>query len=242
MKKLISQISIGLIFIMFGFVIMTQFNSITRQSVNNSSDELNPDILVENEQLQKDKEELQKQVEDLTKKADEFENAAASNTENEKIYDELKKTRLRAGLTDVQGQGIIVYINQKTSIVTSGSKAYNVEDYDLLKLVNELFAAGAEAISINDIRLTGYSGIRTAANIYIYINNERISAQSQIVVKAIGNKSVLENVMKFPGVIPPTLATNCDVTYETKDEIVINKSNNISDFEYIREVKDVKEN
>ena len=76
--------------------------------------------------------------------------------------------------------------------MTSGSKAYNVEDYDLLKLVNELFAAGAEAISINDIRLTGYSGIRTAANIYIYINNERISAQSQIVVKAIGNKSVLE--------------------------------------------------
>lgn len=239
MKKLIAKISVGLIFLMFGFVIITQLNTIDKQNVGVAKkDETSPEILVENEQLKKEKEELQKKIEELSKKAEEYENAAVSNTESEKIAEELKKTRLRAGLTDVEGPGLVVYINPKTSIYNTKPQAYSVRDIDLLNLVNELFAAGAEAVSINDIRLTGNGGIRTAATTNIYVNNERISAQSQIVVKAIGNKSVLESTMRFAGVITDELNTNCDVIYEGKDSLVINKSNSVVEYEHIKEVKD----
>ena len=239
MRKLISKISVGLIFLMFGFVIITQLNTIDKQNVGVAKkDDTSPEILVENEQLKKEKEELQKKIEELSKKAEEYENAAVSNTESEKVAEELKKTRLRAGLTDVEGPGLVIYINPKTSIYNTKPQAYSVRDLDLLNLVNELYAAGAEAISINDIRLTGNGGIRTAATTNIYVNNERISAQSQIVVKAIGDRTVLESTMKFAGVITDELNANCDVIYEGKDSIVINKSNSVIEFQHIKEVKD----
>jgi len=230
----------GLIFLMFGFVIITQLNTIGKQNVNNVESSQSPEILLENEQLKKQKKELQKNVEELEAKAAEYEKEATEDTEdteNNAIRETLNDTRLRAGLTNVEGPGVIIYINPKTSVFGSQTGFTPIQDFQLLNIVNELNAAGAEAISINDIRLISNSGIRTAGS-SIRINNERISPFERIAISAIGNKTVLEGSMGFYGAIPNEIRSSYEVTIEVKDKVKIKKSNTPVKFEYAKEVKE----
>ncbi len=220
---------------MFGFVIITQLNTIGEQSTDKVEGSQSPEILLENEQLKKQKEELEKAVEELEVKAAEYEKEATEDTKNQRLLEELNNTRLRAGLTNVEGPGITIYIDPKTSLFTPQVEDDPIQDYELLYIVNELYAAGAEAVSINDIRLIGNSSIRIAGN-SIRINGERISQQERIVIKAIGNKTILEGAMGW--FIPNRVKRICEVTSETKDNIKIKKASIPVKYEHIKEVQE----
>ncbi len=235
MKSIISKLCTGLIFLMFGFVIITQLNTIGEQSTDKVEGSQSPEILLENEQLKKQKEELEKAVEELEVKAAEYEKEATEDTKNQRLLEELNNTRLRAGLTNVEGPGITIYIDPKTSLLTPQVEDDPIQDYELLYIVNELYAAGAEAVSINDIRLIGNSSIRIAGN-SIRINGERISQQERIVIKAIGNKTILEGAMGW--FIPNRVKRICEVTSETKDNIKIKKASIPVKYEHIKEVQE----
>jgi len=235
-KSIISKLSTGLIFLLFGFVIITQLNTIGDQSTNKVDSTNNPEILLENDQLKKQKEELQKNVQELEAKAAKYEKEATEDTKNQIMREELNNTRLRAGLTNVEGPGITIYIDPKASLFSSQVEDIPIQDYELLTIVNELYAAGAEAVSINDIRLVGNSSIRVAGN-SIRINNERISPQERIVIKAIGDKKILEGAIGFSGAIPNRVKKICEVTSETKDNIKIKKGTAVK-FEHAKEVKE----
>ncbi|WP_346847922.1 MULTISPECIES: DUF881 domain-containing protein [unclassified Clostridium] len=235
MKSIISKLCTGLIFLMFGFVIITQLNTIGEQSTDKVEGSQSPEILLENEQLKKQKEELEKAVEELEVKAAEYEKEATEDTKNQRLLEELNNTRLRAGLTNVEGPGITIYIDPKTSLFTPQVEDDPIQDYELLYIVNELYAAGAEAVSINDIRLIGNSSIRIAGN-SIRINGERISQQERIVIKAIGNKTILEGAMGW--FIPNRVKRICEVTSETKDNIKIKKASIPVKYEHIKEVQE----
>ncbi len=234
MKNIISKLCMGLIFLMFGFVIITQLNTIGKQNVNNVESSQSPEILLENEQLKEQKKELQKNVEELEAKAAEYEKEIAEGTNNNGMLEKLKDTRLRAGLTNVEGQGIIIYITPK---LFPTKPVGLINEFELLPIVNELYAAGAEAVSINDIRLIANSTIRTAGN-SIIVSNERISQKERITIKAIGNKTVLDGAIAFPGAIPDELREKAEIAIETKDKIKIDKSSSTVKFEYIKEVKE----
>lgn len=235
MKSIISKLCTGLIFLMFGFVIITQLNTIGEQSPDKVESSQNPEILLENEQLKKQRDELQKAVEELEAKAAEYEKEATEDTKSQRLLEELNNTRLRAGLTNVEGPGVTIYIDPKTSLFTPQVEDDPIQDYELLYIVNELYAAGAEAVSINDIRLIGNSSIRVAGN-SIRINDERISPQERIVIKAIGNKTILEGAMGW--FIPNRVKRVCEVTSETKDNIKIKKASIPVNYEHIKEVQE----
>lgn len=234
MKKFMSQLTIGLIFLLFGLMVTTQINTMNKK-ISPADNKQNPEILIENEQLKKQREELQKKVDELTKKSQEYENAAAGRDDEASVMlEELQDTRLRAGLSDVKGQGVTIYITPKTNLFTNAGDRYPIIDFDLLHIVNELNASGAEAIAINDIRLTGTSGIRTAGS-SIIVANERISPQKRVTITAIGNKTTLEGALSFPGAIPAELEKNCDIKVESNKEILIKKAQNPLKYEYIKQ-------
>lgn len=236
MKKFFSQLTMGLIFLLFGLMVTIQLNTLDKKTAT-VQDKQSPEILVENEQLKKQKDELQKNVDELSKKTQEYENAAAGRgKENNLLLEELQETRLLAGLSDVKGPGLIIYVTPKTTLFGNTGDNYPIIDYDLLNIVNELNSVDAEAISINDIRLTGRSGIRTAGDAII-INNEKISPQKRVTIKAIGNVELFEGAMNFPGAIPSRLLKSCDVTFERSNEIVIKKAQNPLKYEYIKKVE-----
>ncbi|MCB2340816.1 DUF881 domain-containing protein [Clostridium estertheticum] len=239
MKKFISQISIGIICVLLGFMITYQFKMISKQNSASVSDtnKNTPEIITENEQLKKSKVDMQKKIDDLDAKTKEYETAAGGkNAESELLNKELVETRILTGDTDVKGEGMTIYITPKSSIFGSNSDDQKINDTDLVHIVNELNAGNAEAISINGIRLTSRSGIRNAGNAII-INDERISYSKRITIKAIGKGDILESTISFPGAIPQTLSQACDITMEKSNEIVIAKSNRAYKFEFAKPIE-----
>jgi len=237
MKKFRSQLSIGLICVLLGFMISYQFKMISKQNSVADPNNNTPEIITENEQLKKSKVEMQKKIDELDTKTKEYENSAKGRDEKSGLlYKELEETRILTGGTEVEGEGMIIYITPKSNIFGSNTEAQSINDRDLVHIVNELNAADAEAISINDIRLTSRSGIRNAGNAII-INDERISYSSRVIIKAIGKKDILESAISFPGAIPQDLSTACDISFEKSNKVKIVKYNKAYKFEFAKPIE-----
>jgi len=92
---------------------------------------------------------------------------------------------LRSGTEAVHGQGVEIVVDDAEG---ADSDRNRVLDSDLQKLVNGLWQAGAEAISINGERLTNLSAIRHAGSA-ITVNFTSLSRPYRIL--AIGNRDTL---------------------------------------------------
>jgi uncharacterized protein YlxW (UPF0749 family) len=83
--------------------------------------------------------------------------AASSGTDRVvmELNDALTEARLAAGLVEIEGRGIIVRIDDSGQPLPPGAAAadYLVTASDLRDLVNELWQAGAEAVSVNGERI-----------------------------------------------------------------------------------------
>ena len=114
-------------------------------------------------QMEAENKELEAELRDLK--------GMSGSEKNEKIADDVM---MFAGMTALEGPGIILTIDDSGKIAKKDNdpNLYLVHDEDILKVVNELRAAGAEAISINDQRLTANSEIRCAGPT-ISVNNVR---------------------------------------------------------------------
>ena len=108
-----------------------------------------------------------------------------------------------AGLTAVSGPGVAVTMNDSSTRGGGDMNAYLVHAEDLLAVVNELHAAGAEAVSINGQRMVGNSAITCAGSI-VMVNGVRVAAPFEI--KAVGEPDVLQSALYFPGGVVDNLA------------------------------------
>lgn len=233
MKKLHSQVSVGLVCVLLGFMITYQLKAVMNQKKEATDKKPVAAITLQIEQLQNQKKDLEKKINELQTQIKSYEDAAAdSNTIAKEIVKKLEDTRILTGNVDVQGEGVAIYITPQSEIFGNSLDAPTIIDTDLIKIVNELNAADAEAISINGIRVTARTGIRSASN-YITINDERISPFKKITIKAIGNKKNLKETLEFPGVLGIDGAT---ITYEVLDKIEISKYNKSLDFKYAKPI------
>ena len=149
------------------------------------------------------------------------------------LESELEKSRNILGKNPVQGEGIIVTLTD-VEIGKYGKITAN----DLIELVNELKASGAEAISINGHRIVGNSYIIDLDSTFIGINVSRREV-SPYVVKAIGDITYLESGLsqKQYGYIDKKVNSGKNVTLEKSDNIYIEAYNGSLDFRYAKEVE-----
>lgn len=86
-----------------------------------------------------------------------------------------------AGTTPLAGAGVVVHLADaaKPPSGVSDPGAYRIHDSDVQLVVNALFAAGAEAVSINGNRLVATSPIRAAGET-IVVNFEPLSSPYDI--------------------------------------------------------------
>lgn len=236
MRKVRSQISVAVVCGILGFMLAYQFKILMKQDKTfNFTNKNSTDVTVEIEQYKKQKQELEQKVNELQNQIKNYESAAAGKSDTTKnLLKELDDTRTLMGLTDVSGQGITIYLTPDTKLFSNTED--HITDKHLVYLVNELRFAGAEAISINDIRVVSKTGIRNAGN-YILINDEKISPSTRIVIKAIGDKNLLYSAMSFPEVFSD-FKTVCEVKFEKSDDISIKKYNKTYKFEYAKPVKE----
>ena len=98
---------------------------------------------------------------------------------------ELDLLSLRSGTSAVRGPGVEIVVDDAVDAESDRNK---VLDSDLQKLVNGLWRAGAEAISINGERLTNLSAIRHAGSA-ITVNFTSLNRPYRIL--AIGDRKTL---------------------------------------------------
>lgn len=176
---------------------------------------------------------VESQLQDVNKKIEEYNKIISDNKEaSELIKEELTESNILVGKTAVEGEGVIVTISDGE---------YKVDADDLLDVVNELRYAGAEAISINEIRILPMTDIIDNGdynNPYIMINTQR--TQGPYVVKAIGNKEYLSSILnlKGSGFIDRATVANKIVSLKTDNKVKIPKFNEEMKIEYMKEVKD----
>lgn len=94
------------------------------------------------------------------------------------------------GFYDLQGEGVMIVLNDGTRELFELEDAENimVHDFDIINIINDLKVAGAEAISINGQRLLSTSEINCSGH-SVRINNQFFA--QPFVIKAIGNSELL---------------------------------------------------
>ena len=245
MNKVRSQITVALVCCILGFMLAYQFRIISLQESNISLQSDSSQITGQVQQLKNEKDDLNKKVNELQTKLKQYQDAAATKSgTDKKMLEELNNLNALIGSEDVSGPGLIITITPRNTIFSSGidSAANVITDKALTNIVNELRFAGAEAISINNIRVTSYTGIKTSggvSNIFIG-TSDRISPYEAITIKAIGNKDTLNSEMVFPGVLynnPDIPSSAYTVASPQKsDNIQIPKSNKVFNFQYAKPV------
>lgn len=238
MKKITSQIVVALVCALLGFLLAYQFRLLNTKEKVTTENYDKSDIVSELEALKKEKELLISKNETLTSDMKKIEQAAANRGDvNQEIKNELDKTRMMLGSEDVKGKGIILYINPKSNILSSKDNTY-ITKYEVVNLINELFAAQAEAVSINDHRITPQTGITSVSGDKIWIGtNEKISSREPIEIKAIGDQTTLKEALLFPGVMERVLLGSYTYEIKTKEDMTIKKSNQTLLVEFMKSVK-----
>lgn len=150
--------------------------------------------------LQEQYNKLQQEVTKLRKDNTELQNVLAKDQEEKTKLDvinkSLQETKAFAGLTEVQGEGIEITLRDGVDEIDAPLNDKVVHDVDVLRVVNELWNAGAEAVAVNGNRIVIGSNIRCAGAI-ILVDNIKIA--SPVLIQAIGKMKTLYGAMQTPG-------------------------------------------
>lgn len=156
--------------------------------------------------------------------------------------EEVTALRMGSGIYPLKGEGVEVLLADANRKL----RAYEdpnlfVVHYDQLELlVNELWAAGAEAISVNEERIVTQTGF-SCAGATIIVGDKKVAPPYRI--KAIGDKATLKAALNMPGgfIESQILPFELEVTIIEKDEIYIPPFKGSMVFRYARVVAEEKE-
>lgn len=197
MRKQNWYLSITIVFIFMGILLSFQFKAQNRLS-GDLTMQRTESLIAMVRDLSDKRQKLNAEITDLYK-------TLTIQTENSKdeakleanLEAQMNKLSIVTGTMPIKGPGLTVTIDQFMPILY----------IDIIYLVNELWAAGAEAIAVNDQRITGNSNIFYAEddhNMFITVNNRKLDYP--IVITAIGESNNLEKGLTIPGGIIDNLS------------------------------------
>lgn len=175
---------------------------------------------------EKERDELRQQLEKIQKG-----DASAS------VVSDINLLKQRAGLTDVTGPGVIITINDSKIPVKDNENPnlYLIHDEDLLRVLNELRAGGAEAIAVNDQRLTGTSEVRCAGPT-VMVNGKVFGPP--FVIKAIGDPKTLSAALTMRGGVVESLKYwGIELKIQEVDQMIVPAFNGTFKEEHLKVVK-----
>ncbi|MBR5479031.1 MAG: DUF881 domain-containing protein [Clostridia bacterium] len=238
MKNKSARITIFAVCVLLGFLLMLQVKSVKihkqEDSIPTRTEQLTELLIDEQErnaQLTLQLDQYKAENERFKKEMQE------SGGEATVLLEKLARAEILSGHRAVQGRGITVTLSDSTAKNNAiDENAFVVHDTDLLRVINELRAAGAEAISLNGERILATSEIRCAGPV-VSINNRRYNIP--FVIAAIGDPDVMETALKMRGGIIDELNTFEIYTEIVKHEnIVIDALRHDVIFSYAKPVEE----
>ncbi|GAB2732067.1 DUF881 domain-containing protein [Streptomyces bullii] len=156
------------------------------------------------QRLEDEKQGLEKQRDELENSSDQAEEARKQTVEKE------RQLGILAGTVAAQGPGITMTIED-----TKGTVKANM----LLDAIQELRAAGAEAIQVNGVRVVASTYLSDSGN-GVRVDGNKINAPYRF--KVIGKPQDLEPALNIPGGVVQTLEKEqATVTVERSSKIVV---------------------
>ncbi len=240
-----AQITMALVCFLLSFVVTMQVKSVIKNEESAQSDQLLrvEDMQKELVRTQEKNIDLEKQLVQAKNDLAAYRKAAEESSSGAKaLSGELGRLQVLSGMTDVTGPGVVVTLNDSQAlpdVPVSDPSSYILHDSDLRTIVNELCAAGAEAISINGERLVATSEIRCVGPTVI-VNGNKYAPPYEI--KAIGDADMLEAALNIKGGVAEELRFfKIEVSIAKSDQLTIGKYNGIVNFKYAKNAETASE-
>lgn len=198
-EKLVMSITIGIACFALMLVMFMQFKVVEQTDITAIETMRESELRLELSSWNEKYNELNTRYQEVMAKIEEYKNERVSDEKTAQLLQtELEQLNEMLGKTDVTGEGIVIQLTDMEETQLSDDvtvKAIGVED--LLIIINELFAAGAEAISINGHRIVSTSSIFAITDEFLKVNGERVL--SPYVINAIGNPDYLKSAVSGKG-------------------------------------------
>ncbi len=225
--------------IILGLIFALQYQVVKSESGEIITTKKASELAYELRQVENERENLLLELEEIENELKQYEESASMENDYIKnLNDELNKYKLMAGIIDVEGEGIILTIDNPSAEAQFNDYTNNIiYNYEyLLLIVSNLNAAGAEAISINGQRYTNYTEIVPVGS---HLNINGVSFVPPFEIRAIGNMQTLQSVINFKGgVVWEMQKLNYKIDIEPKDNLKIERYMKPIDFKYAEPINE----
>lgn len=188
-EKVVMAITIGIACFVLMLVMFMQFKVVKQTDITAIETMRESELKTELASWREKYNQLSERYNEVTTKIEEYKNERVSDAKTAELLEtELNQLNKALGKTDVVGEGIVIQlVDKKGELLSDDTYVYAIMADDLSIIVNELFAAGAEAISINGNRIISSSYIVDIGYTeFIKVNGKRIP-DNTYVINAIGN-------------------------------------------------------
>lgn len=215
-----------------GLLLTTQFR-IQRQVAPDVSRMRTDELVVALTERQEELAQAKTQIEQLRKEVETLRKSAAVVVPPPR--EDMTPLEILAGSVEVTGPGVVVVLVETPEAATAKNK---VADEDIWRVLNELFTAGAEAVSVNGQRVTSVTGIRNVGS-RILVNQTMIA--SPVEIQAIGDPIVLEASLKLRGGVVELLGRwGISVMVTKNDSLKVPSFRSTPSFRFAKPVEQMK--
>lgn len=191
------MLALTLVLFILGLLLSLQFR--TQKLLASSLEaQKTEDLVIMWRNLNDKRNQLQEEIAKLQQQLSVVAQEAEASPEAERAMEkELGRLEMNLGVVPVKGPGITVTITGEAPLLAE----------DLVDIINELWASGAEAVAVNEHRINFYSSIgrREEGNrLYLTVNQQKLLYP--VVIKAIGDPHTLEKGLTFTGGVLDNLA------------------------------------
>ena len=193
------QVTLGAALLVLGFLIAAQLSS-EGPRIRYTTQERTP-LLETAAELQTQQDDLRARILQLRAQIQDVESQGVGSADLvRQLNDALEQARIAAGLIPLTGTGIVLQLeDSQQPVPPDGSQSdYLVGSRDIRTVVQELWMAGAEAIAVNDERVTPSTAIIDIGS-SLLVNSAYLAPPYQ--VTALGPADLYQRLSASPGFI-----------------------------------------
>ena len=236
--KISMTITIGIVCFLLVMIIFMQFKVVRQSEEKNINTiqeaELSQELANWKIKYEEPKEKYDETSETLKTYKEE---STSDNQTKETLEKELENLEMALGKTNVEGEGVIITLNEKTEKELADEEEITpINAQDLIYIVNYLKDAGAEAISINGERIVNNTYIVDIVGESIIKINSKYLRTNSYEIKAIGNSSYLESsIFGKGGYVEQLNTTGINAKIERSNRVRISKYEGDFETKYMQE-------
>ena len=149
-EKIVMSTTIGIACFALMLVMFMQFKVVRETDITSIENMKESELRVELSGWKEKYQELNERYQEVVAKVSEYKTERVSDLKTASLLEnELKQLNEVLGKTDVEGQGVIITLVDKVGTqLADDVTVQRIDEEDLLRIINGLFAAGAEAVSV----------------------------------------------------------------------------------------------